>query len=205
MNLEQTLSSPFAIYLRSALAVRAPRQHEPAPDARKAGVALMIRLNDQGSPEILLIKRALFEGDPWSGHVALPGGRQEDVDADLRETAIRETREEISIDLLTHGHVVGSLDDVVPFSPRLPRIVIRPYVVIVSSDVVPVPSHEVAAAFWVPLEHLRAPGVYARSIVVARGEHLDVIGYQLGEHFVWGLTERILHNFLDCLDGLSEA
>ncbi len=201
MNLDVALADPFVARLRSALATRAPQQGIYSAKVRMAAVALLLRLPQPEMPEVLLIKRATYESDPWSGHVALPGGRQEEGDRDLRETAVRETREELAIDVDSDGHVLGLLDDVVPSSPRLPPIVIRPYVGIVTASLLPVLSHEVAAAFWIPLERIRDPGARVRTVVNARGVDLDVDGYQLGEHLIWGLTERILRNFFELLDG----
>ncbi len=103
-----------------------------------------------------MIKRAEFEGDPWSGQIALPGGRREEGDATLEETALRETFEETAIDVrAAGGGVLGTLDEVYPRTPVLPPIVVRPYVAVVPPNVSVVPSHEVAEAFWVP--PLRAP------------------------------------------------
>ena len=199
MNLNAALADPFIVRLRAILADRIPDQREYGAPMRMAAVALLLRLPQPDSVEMLFIKRAVYESDPWSGHVALPGGRQEQQDRDLRETAVRETREELSIDVDTRGEIIGTLDDVVPRTPRLPPIVIRPYVGVVESSVVPLLSDEVASAFWIPLERIVDPAVRIRSVVKARGEDLDVTGYQLGEHFVWGLTERILANFFGIL------
>ena len=52
-----------------------------------------------GDPEVLFIKRAARVGDLWTGHVALPGGKRDPEDEDDRATAIRETSEEIGLDL----------------------------------------------------------------------------------------------------------
>ena len=64
------------------------------PSGGRAAVALVLREN-AGDPEILLIRRAERKGDPWSGHMAFPGGREDARDESLLETALRETREEL--------------------------------------------------------------------------------------------------------------
>ncbi|MEP6687797.1 MAG: NUDIX domain-containing protein, partial [Gemmatimonadales bacterium] len=80
------------------------------------------------SPDaVLLIRRADRAGDPWSGHMALPGGRREETDPDLVATAVRETFEEVGLSLAP-ADLLGSLDDVVPRTPVLPPIAVRPYV-----------------------------------------------------------------------------
>lgn len=53
----------------------------------------------KGDPEILFIKRAGRVGDRWSGHTALPGGKRDPSDEDDRAAAIRETKEEVGLDL----------------------------------------------------------------------------------------------------------
>jgi len=166
--------------------------------ARLAAVAAVLRVTD--TPELLFIKRADAVGDPWSGHMAFPGGRHEPHDRTLLDTAVRETLEETSIDLLQHGRMLGVLDDLAPRSPSLPRINIRPYVAIVRPDVEIVPSEEVAAHFWVPLEALRAPSAQAEYEMEFDGSRLRFPGYRVGTHVAWGLTERIVRQLLGFLD-----
>ena len=69
-----------------------------AESAGSAAVAMVLREGPQGV-EALFIERARRDGDPWSGQMAFPGGRWETVDGSLRETAARETFEELSVDL----------------------------------------------------------------------------------------------------------
>lgn len=149
---------------------------------------------------MLLIKRATYEGDPWSGHVALPGGRQEPADIDLRHTAVRETREETGIDLDLHGRALGELDDLHPRTPVLPPIVIRPFVFSLDGEAVLVASPEVAEAFWVPVDALRAPGVAQEIELMLHGRPRRVQSLQHGGHTIWGLTERILRQFFSLLE-----
>jgi len=61
------------------------------------------------SLKTLMIKRAEREGDPWSGQVAFPGGRRERQDRSLLETATRETKEEVGIDLQRSAVYLGHL------------------------------------------------------------------------------------------------
>lgn len=163
---------------------------------RRAAVLVMLRLAESNDLEILLIKRAEFPDDPWSGHVALPGGREEPGDQTLERTAVRETFEETAIDIAQDGLVLGTLDDVRPRSHVIPSIVVRPFVAVVRADVALTLSDEVAAAFWVGLETLRHPGAAVEATVLTRGDEFVVPSFRLGEHTVWGLTERILRNFL---------
>ncbi len=174
----------------------APRMVEPDETLRRAAVALVLRPHDEADLELLLIKRAEYSGDPWSGQIALPGGRSEPGDVSLEQTAVRETWEETGIDLARDGVVLGQLDDLAPRTPTLPPIVVRPYVTLVQPDVAVTPSDEVALAFWVPLAALMHPGATVESTVTARGATFRVPSYLHGGHIVWGITERILRQFL---------
>ncbi|HEX5580313.1 MAG TPA: CoA pyrophosphatase [Gemmatimonadaceae bacterium] len=169
---------------------------DAGPDVRRAAVALVLRPDPAGGLDLLFIRRAEYPGDPWSGQIAFPGGRQEPEDDTLRETAIRETREEVGLDLLAGGLVLGALDELHPRTPVLPPIVVRPYVFATGATAHLYPSDEVAAAFWVPLDALRAPDATFEATVVVRGEERRVPGLRHLEHVIWGMTERIFRDFL---------
>lgn len=179
-----------------ALAERPGLEISAEPSTRLAAILLVLRARNDGEPELLMIKRADVDGDPWSGHVACPGGRMEPGDRDLEVTAVRETLEETGIDVVCDGRVLGHLDDLSPRSPFLPAIVIRPYVALVRADVQIVASHEVARAFWVPLSALRQQAAWGTGVVEAQGALRNVSMFQHEEHTVWGLTERVLRQFL---------
>jgi 8-oxo-dGTP pyrophosphatase MutT (NUDIX family) len=140
---------------------------------------------------VLLIRRAERAGDPWSGHMALPGGRQDPSEPDLVTTAIRETQEEVGL-VLSPEQVAGSLDDVVPRTPVLPPIAVRPFVFVLDRRREPAPNPEVAAAQWVALDRLLDPLNFDTVEYEIRGEHRRFPAYRLDESVVWGLTERIL-------------
>ena len=186
---------------RLAAALR-DRPGEPARldlPARLAAVLLALRLGERGDLELLMIKRAEAERDPWSGHVACPGGRMEPGDHDLERTAIRETWEETGIDVAREGEILGTLDDVWPRTPTLPPIVVRPFVGVVRSDVRIVASPEVAEAFWVPLPALRERASWGSSLVSVQGREELRPTFRHGGYTVWGLTERVLRQFLERL------
>ena len=171
-----------------------PAEHE---DQRmEAGVALIIRAT---TPlEMLLIKRATFDGDPWSGHMALPGGRWEPTDAGLLETSMRETREETGIDLRSIGAPLGRLPDVNPATPRLPIMRIAPFVFGVPYDAgVVALSHEVETAHWVPIDRLRDPDTATSVRIHFSGFSKTFPSYSVGDEHVWGLTHRIVTAFLE--------
>lgn len=187
------IGHPEIARVAAALAAHVPRESAPWPEARLAAVAAVLRVVDE--PELLFIKRAIAAHDPWSGDVAFPGGRREPTDRSLQATAIRETFEELSLDL-TQGRVLGQLDDLVPRSRRLPPIIIRPFVAIVAPDVTFQLSREVASVFWVPLSHLRAIDAQVEHEITAHGVPARFPAYSVQGHVVWGLTERIVRQLL---------
>lgn len=172
---------------------------------RQAAVALVLRDN-AGRAELLVIKRAERERDHWSGHLALPGGRRDPEDENLRRTAVRETLEEVGIDLCDGGEVLGGLEVVRPQSPLAPRVEVWPFVAVCPRAYHqpaggPAPAelvfnHEVAAAFWAPIAVLREGGRSDVFEMVFGGRKLKWPAYPSEHGPIWGITERILTNFL---------
>ena len=195
-ELDHLAAHPSVVRLIRSLAEHPGRTVEVAGEVRRAAILLALRMREDGEPEVLMIKRADAEGDPWSGHIALPGGRMEPGDRDLAATAIRETWEETGVDITRDGRLLGALDDLMPRSPTLAPIVIRPFVALVRADVEIVESHEVAAAFWVPLSVLRRVDAWGEGIVRVRGDERRVSVFRHGDYVVWGLTERVLRQFM---------
>jgi 8-oxo-dGTP pyrophosphatase MutT (NUDIX family) len=140
---------------------------------------------------ILLIRRAERTGDPWSGHMALPGGRRDPADRDLVATAIREIAEEVGIEL-SHADLSGPLEDVIPRTPVLPPIAVRPFVFLPAARPELVLNPEVASACWVPLVDLMEPGAHRPVKLEVAGQSREVQAYQLQDAVIWGMTERIL-------------
>jgi 8-oxo-dGTP pyrophosphatase MutT (NUDIX family) len=166
-----------------------------APLAR-ASVALVVR-PEPSDLELLVIKRATRSGDPWSGHMAFPGGRRSDEDRSPRETAERETWEEVGIALSRQGRLLGGLDEVWPRAGA-PAIIVSPFVFSVPAGSVARPNAEVAAAFWIPLRTLAAPGAATEYLhALASGEELRFPAIAYESHVIWGLTHRIMTGFLE--------
>jgi len=198
-SLQAVLDDPLIARLSRSLDVRKPREVVLGDGYRRAAVALVLTRCDKGAPALLMIKRAAFETDPWSGHIALPGGRQEARDASLQATAIRETREETAIDLARDGRIIGRLDDLQPMTTVLPRIIIAPFVAILRATLPVSLSEEVADAFWVPVADLLDPAASREIVLDLTGGPRRVPSIQHGGHVIWGLTERILRQFLSLL------
>jgi 8-oxo-dGTP pyrophosphatase MutT (NUDIX family) len=200
LSIDALLARPELARLAETLAHRRTLAIQGDERTRYAAIALVVRAGTDGHPEMLMIKRAAVEGDPWSGHIACPGGRYEPDDPNLEFTAVRETREETGVDIATAGRVLGALDDISPLTALLPPIVIRPFVAVVRPDVVIVPSDEVAEAFWVPLASIRGSTAWGKGVVPIRGvgdREVDV--FRHGDYVVWGLTHRALTQFVELL------
>ncbi len=198
--LDVLLAHPDVARLAHRLANRVSHQIEAEGDFRYAAIALVLRPSDSGEPELLMIKRAEIANDPWSGHIACPGGRMNPTDRDLEHTAIRETWEETGVDLARDGRILGALDDMSPYSSTLPPIIIRPFVAVVKPTVMIIETLEVAEAFWVPLSAIRESAAWGKGIVPIHGvgpREVDV--FRHGDYTVWGLTHRALGQFVELM------
>lgn len=182
--------------IRTALDRHEPRRADT--DGRIQAAVAMVLVSGPEGPELLLIKRTERDDDPWSGQMAMPGGRREEEDRDLRRTAVRETAEETGVDL-QGAECFGELDDLSPSSPHLPPILVRPFVFTLPARPEVTCNEEVALHLWVPLDRLR--NARAMEEIVIREFRITASGYRLGEHFVWGMTERIVTPFLNLADG----
>ena len=178
--------------LRSELENFAPRI---VPDARKrvvAAVAVVLRCGG-GDLEALMIHRAERTSDPWSGHMAFPGGRLEARDDSPLYAAIRETAEEVGLDLEHDATFLGRVSDVTPRGRgRGLGLVIEPFLFSIRGDPHLRLGDEVQSVVWVPLGHIRdrtnrRSMWYWRAVVPVR---LPCYHYQ--GHLIWGLTLRIL-------------
>lgn len=195
----ELLAQPSVVKLRSALDSHNPVVAGEEEGVRRAAVALILRLGEDRALELLFIKRAEYEGDPWSGQIAFPGGRMEPGDATLAETAIRETREETGIDLAREGMLIGTLDDLRPLRVSLPAIMVRPHVALLDRSEPLVLSNEVALSFWLPFAALARAESWQEDTVFARGIQINTLVFKHEGHVVWGMTERILTQLLALL------
>jgi 8-oxo-dGTP pyrophosphatase MutT (NUDIX family) len=196
-SLQSILEHADLAKLAAALRDRPGREISREGNERFAAVAAVFRAGVDDHPELLMIKRAEHDSDPWSGHVALPGGRMDPRDRDLEHTAIRETWEETGVDIEREGYVLGRLDDLAPRTPVLPPLVIRPFVAVVPPGVTIVANPEVADAFWVPMSALQERASWGLGMVDIRNvgpREVDVFRHQ--DYTIWGLTERVLRDLM---------
>jgi 8-oxo-dGTP pyrophosphatase MutT (NUDIX family) len=176
------------------------REHPPTaaaePERLLAAVALCIVPDPDA---ILIIQRAPFPDDPWSGHMGLPGGRREPADEDLVATAIRETGEELGV-RLDRTMLISALDDVHPRSRVASPFLVRPFLFSLPTRQPLTLSDEVATAEWLPIARLLDPVTYQTMTLTVGGESRTVPGYSLdADRFIWGMTERVLTPVLEVL------
>ena len=143
----------------------------------------------------LFVLRASHERDPWSGHVALPGGRFEESDYDLIDTARRETREETDIDLVREAFL-GLLNEIHPRSIHLPSIGVTPFVAWLPERPEIRENHEIAGHIWVPLRDLTQEENRS-TLILARPATRVFPTIEYAGAMIWGLTYAIVEDFLE--------
>lgn len=192
---------PFTIeQIREALGRHQPQIAERGPGVTEASVALI--LAGSGTDlSLCAIRRAEHPLDPWSGHMALPGGRVDPGDPHSRAAAERETLEEVGL-ALGDTQWIGALSEMqVRLGGSDRRMVLSPFVYDLGEEPLPfAPNHEVAEAFWIPLAHLWDPNNMSRLEWERQGTRLLYPAIRYQGHSIWGITFRVLTLFSDVLD-----
>lgn len=183
--------------IKSGLATYQPRPLKQE-SARHAAVAMLLRNNGQET-EVLLIRRAEHDKDPWSGDLGFPGGRIEDQDSSPRTAAERETWEEIGF-RLNEENYLGQSDDL---AGAYLSVHISCFVYQVDSDTQFKLNGEVVDVFWVPIRTLLDPQRNQQLTFFYRGQDRKHPGIKLSEWSerpLWGITYRLLDNFFSLFD-----
>ena len=187
-------------HIRARIAAHLPQRFPVNEETRQAAVAVVLHVTDEGS-EILFIRRAQHDADPWSGHMAFPGGHRDPVDTSLKAAAVRETQEESGLDL-DAATFLGPLSQ----QRAMPRgrttdMVVAPFVFEINDIPVFRPNHEVDEIVWGPLDHMLDRSLCDTETRPIGSSSTVFDGYRLsGGHFVWGLTYRALQTFFKVLD-----
>jgi 8-oxo-dGTP pyrophosphatase MutT (NUDIX family) len=155
-----------------------------------AAVAMILTLED-GDFSILFVRRVENPADPWSGQIGLPGGKREPEDKNLQQNVVRETLEEIGIDLL-NSRFLGLLP-VLQSTPR-PELMILPFVVFLEQKpVIKLNRKELESFIWIPLQQILKS---KKSVKIGSRE---VPAYVVGKTIIWGVTYRILESFIQII------
>ncbi|RME70145.1 MAG: CoA pyrophosphatase [Verrucomicrobia bacterium] len=161
-----------------------------------AAVAMIFRDGSDGA-EVLMVRRAEHPADPWSGHMAFPGGRVEATDESYEAAAIRETREEVGIDLPACARALGRLSELQARSRQgLLPLCIHPFVYELTACASVSLNHEIQETLWIPLRLFADPACREAISVPddPRGGELPACRYQ--GRVVWGLSLKMLDDLL---------
>jgi 8-oxo-dGTP pyrophosphatase MutT (NUDIX family) len=173
--------------------------------SRRAVVAVALRALGPGETAVLLIQRSARPDDPWSGQISFPGGRIDPRDPGPQEAVIRETLEEVGLDLRVQGRLLGQSDDLRAMARGVSLdLVITPFVYELLSSPqelsIRLQRDEVDGVLWAPFEAMAAgrhDGTYAHR----RGEAVVKLPcYEVGGKVVWGLTFMMLHTLFTILE-----
>ena len=179
--------------IRNQLASYKPR-HLPTTDCKQAAVAMLLRETENGI-EVLLIRRAEHQLDPWSGDLGFPGGRIEAIDSSPRVAAERETWEEIGLQL-TKDNYLGQIDDL---AGAYLSVHISCFVYTIAADKTFTLNGEVVDSFWLPFSILLEPARSQKHTFYYRGQdriHPVIELPEWSPRPLWGITYRIIDNFL---------
>lgn len=185
MNLDQ---------VTARLAAHVPEDPSDLLVRSRAAVAAILRWRP--GPEVLLMQRAEHPGDRWSGHVSMPGGRQDDVDADLLATAIRETREEVGLDL-AGAPLLGRLGATRAIAKgKILPMTITPFVFHLADDAPITLNHEAVASFWFPLDRAASGALDSKYEYKLGPLPMQLDCWRHDGFTVWGLTFEMLRGLL---------
>jgi 8-oxo-dGTP pyrophosphatase MutT (NUDIX family) len=187
--------------IRAAIERHQPKQLPRSKEFKVAAVAAIVHGGPDGV-SLLFIHRAEDPEDPWSGHMAFPGGRVSDADGSPRSAAVRETREEVGLDLETAGSYLGRLSDVAAVGRGRPlSLVIEPFVYAIDHRPRLEPNHEVADIVWVPLDFLLDRSNRSTVPWQHGGVSLQLPCYRYRDHVIWGLTFGMVDEIVTLIEG----
>jgi 8-oxo-dGTP pyrophosphatase MutT (NUDIX family) len=174
-----------------------PRVAKPAVGS--AAVALILAGPDTDL-SLSFIRRADRVGDPWSGHMAFPGGRAGILDQSHPAVAERETMEEVGI-RLDPLDFIGPLPQIAVRRGRIDTgIMLSSFVYYVGEALVQFsPNHEVAAAYWIPLSHLWEPDNFTTLTIASGVAPADYPAISYQGNLIWGLSYRVLQQFAQAI------
>ena len=182
------------------IAAHQPRRKLLRRMLARCAVALFLHEEQRDGVAVLMIRRAERAGDPWSGHMAFPGGRRERADRNTLATALRETHEEVGFDAAGSARLLGRLSDIATRPGRKGGpMIITPYVFGLESAPALTPNGEVAETVWVPLTFLADRGNREKMRWAPNGVPLELPCYLFGGRRIWGLSLMMLDELVAAL------
>ena len=169
------------------------------PRSGRAAVAIMVR-EGQEATELLMIRRATRERDPWSGHMGFPGGRRDPGDHSNFLCALRETEEELGVDLSRWGAPLGELSDVnTGWRKDRPEMLVTPFIFSVSELPELTPNDEVDDVVWVPLHFLMDKGNREPLEWEWKGQKMETDSNLYDCYRIWGLSLMMIDEMMGLL------
>jgi len=195
------VSVPLLQLIETRLADHSPGRKLLRRLMKRSAVAMILQVR-QGELHILMIKRADREGDPWSGHMAFPGGRMDKTDAHGYAVAVRETEEEVGLTLGPQDQCIGRLSDI---NARPHKgafgMAVSPFVFRLEREVTFTPNYEVAEVVWIPLEFLLDTDNREDMVWEFKGASISMPCYFYGKRRIWGLSLMMLDELMDLVEG----
>lgn len=180
----------------------AVRRVDPHPDAlttRDAAVLMTLFEKDPGDWHMIFIRRtSSHEQDKHAGQIGFPGGKSESADPDLMYTALRETNEEIGIDLSG----VDVLGELTPLYITVSKFLVHPFLAYSWKSPEWIrQENEVEEILEIPLTSFLDPTTKKDTkIRLSTGIILNHVPcFQINGHVIWGATAMIMSEFLDIM------
>jgi 8-oxo-dGTP pyrophosphatase MutT (NUDIX family) len=200
-KLDLSLSVSLLQLIETRLSDHTPGKKLLRPLMKRSAVAMILQVRD-GQLYILMIKRADRKGDPWSGHMAFPGGRMDKTDVNGFAVAVRETQEEVGLELGAQDECIGRLSEL---NARPHKgtfgMAVSPFVFRLEREVEFAPNYEVAETVWVPLEFLIDTSNREKMVWNYKGADIPVPCYKYKGRVIWGLSLMMLDELLNLIEG----
>lgn len=162
----------------------------------RSAVAIIYRYRNEQC-ELLLIQRAKREGDPWSGHMAFPGGVIHPSDPSASDAAIRETKEEIGIDLYKCSRFIKRLSDLITRRHhKLLPMVVTPFLFLLTREVEFTTNDEVEKVVWIPLSYFQDTANIEQYTWRVGYFQIKLPCYVYEGHRIWGLTYMMIQEII---------
>ena len=174
--------------------------HRSIEDPSMIPAAVMLLLYPKGDDYCVLLNKRTQLVEHHKGEISFPGGRMDDEDASLLDTALRETHEEMGIDP-DDVRVLGRVDDM----PTNSNYLMSTFVGTIPYPYDFAPSEfEVAEILEAPISELTDPRSFTFEVRTFQGQPLECPEFNYRGHRVWGATGRVLNNFLRKLDKVPD-
>ena len=164
----------------------------PNSNTRQSAVLILLFIEENQICTIF-IKRPVYEG-PHSGQVSFPGGKYDETDLTIQQTALRETQEEIGV----NSNEINLIGALTPLYIPISNLMVNPFVGFISTTPILHPNlQEVAYTVTVPLDDLLNPQNKSIKVISSHNRPISAPYYNVSNEMIWGATAMILAEFLE--------